>query len=500
MFQDDLYLLYAPTATVSRTLDTLKSLGVDRLRLTILWSAIAPDPSSIIRPSGFDASNPAAYPASAWSGYDRIVRLAVARGIGVSFDVTAPGPLWAMARPAPDAKSATHYKPSALEFGDFVAAIGRRYSGTYVQPGLSAPLPRVSYWSIWNEPNQPGWLAPQWGLVHGHAVMVSPWLYREYVDSAYAALARTGHRPSTDTILIGELAPEGSERTRVADPIPPMPFLRAVYCLDASYRPLQGGAARTLNCPPQTSPSTFVSAHPGLFAPSGFAHHPYSFFLAPNVEMANPDFAPLSNLSRLEQGLDSIFTAYGVHRQLPLYLTEYGYETNPPNPYRGINPAEQALYLDEAEYLAWRDARVRSLSQFLLYDSAPNRSYAPGTPGYWSSFQTGLLYENGGQKPAFNSFRLPVYVPQPVFSRGAEILIWAMLRLAPNGTKQRAQIQWRGPTGGYLTLKTLTTSDPSGFVTGRVGLPGTGAVRVAWVSAAGQVVYSRAVGVQARGG
>jgi hypothetical protein len=236
-----------------------------------------------------------------------------------------------------------------------------------------------------------------------------------------------------------------------------------------------------------------------LFGATGFAHHPYSFFLAPNVEMANPDFAPLSNLSRLEHGLDATLSAYGVHRRLPLYLTEYGYETNPPNPYRGVNPAEQAFYLDEGQYLAWRDPRVRSLSQFLLYDSAPNGSYAPGTPGYWSTFQTGLLYADGRQKPAFDSYRLPVFVPDPVFTRGTKVLIWAMLRVAPNGTKQRAQIQWRGPVGPYRTLTTVSTTNPNGFFTGRVALPGTGAVRVAWVSAAGQVFYSRAVGVQVRG-
>ena len=36
-------------------------------------------------------------------------------------------------------------------------------------------------------------------------------LYRGYVNAAFGALSRTGHGPSTDTILIGELAPEGAE-------------------------------------------------------------------------------------------------------------------------------------------------------------------------------------------------------------------------------------------------------------------------------------------------
>ena len=87
--------------------------------------------------------------------------------------------------------------------------------------------------------------------------------------------------------------------------------------------------------------------------------------------MSDAEFAPLADLGRLEQALDRSVAAYGVTRRLPIYLTEYGYETNPPNPFRGVAPATQAAYLDEAEYLAWRDPRVRTLSQFLLRDSRP---------------------------------------------------------------------------------------------------------------------------------
>src|SRR5205807_7344495 len=110
----------------------------------------------------------------------------------------------------------------------------------------------------------------------------------------------------------------------------------------------------------------------------------------PNVAVQDPNYVPLSDLSRLERALDQIFTAYGIHRQLPIWLTEYGYETNPPNPFRGVSLRKQSLYLNEAQYLAWSDPRVRTLSQFLLYDSGPNRKFRPGTVRYWSTFQTGL--------------------------------------------------------------------------------------------------------------
>jgi hypothetical protein len=503
IFQDDQYLIYSSPATVTRTLDRLHAVGVDRVRLTVLWSLVAPASTSVRRPRHFDATDPAAYPATGWAPYDRIVELAAARHIAVAFNVTAPGPLWAMVRPAPDEKAADHYRPSPAAFGAFVMALGRRYSGTY-KPSAGAggrsrvPLPRVGYWTIWNEPNQPGWLQPQWRVVAGQRVLNSPRLYRLYVDAAFAALTRTGHGPATDTILIGELAPEGSEGDRDADPVPPMPFVRALYCVDASFKPLRGTLAGLLHCPQGGSPRAFVAAHPGLFAATGFAHHPYSLSLAPSAPMSDPNFVPLSELSRLERGLDRIFATYGSHRQLPLYLTEYGYETNPPDPFRGVSPARQAAYLDQAQYMAWLDPRVRAFAQFLLYDSAPDPASPPGSAGYWSTFQTGLVFLGGAPKPSLAAYRLPIFVPDPAPPSGSSMLVWGMLRAAPNATRQRATIQYRRAGGQFEQLATVTTRDPSGFLTANVKAPGSGLIRLAWRPPHGAVMYSRSVTVTVR--
>src|SRR5438046_3130738 len=81
-----------------------------------------------------------------------LVKQAGMRGIAVDFDLSAPGPLWAMAQNAPAVRYAGHWSPSAQAWGQFVTAVGTRYSGRYTPPGASALLPRVSFWSIWNEP------------------------------------------------------------------------------------------------------------------------------------------------------------------------------------------------------------------------------------------------------------------------------------------------------------------------------------------------------------
>jgi len=408
-----------------------------------------------------------------------------------------------MVRPAPNEKAADHYRPSPAASGAFVVALGRRYSGNYTPAAAAAakprtPLPRVSYWMIWNEPNQPGWLQPQWRAVAGQRVLNSPRLYRLYVDAAFAALTQTGHGSTTDTILIGELAPEGSERDRDADPVPPMPFVRALYCVDAGYKPVRGTLAALLHCPQGGSPRAFVAAHPGLFAATGLAHHPYSFFLAPDAPMSDANFVPLADLGRLEQGLDRIFATYGIHRQLPLYLTQYGYETNPPDPFRGVSPARQAAYLDQAQYMAWRDPRVRAFAQFLLYDSAPDPAYPRGSSGYWSTFQTGLLSSGGAPKPSLAAYRLPIFIPDPAPTSGSSMLVWGMLRAAPNASHQQATIQYQPARGPFRQLATVTTSDPSGFVTTHVKPPGSGLIRLAWRAPSGAVMYSRSVAVTVR--
>jgi hypothetical protein len=496
MFQDDDHLVYASTSTVTHSLDALKRLGVNEIRSSILWKAIAPEALSRTRPAGFDATNPAAYPAVNWAPYDRLVQLAGARGIEVNFNITGPGPLWANASGAPSTRYADHWYLSSSQFGQFVQAVGDRYSGHYKPAGSTKPLTKVSFWSIWNEPNQPGWLSPQWRTPTGGPTMEAPVLYRAYVDAAFGALARTGHRPSTDTILVGDLAPEGCVPgvhciyPREDWPIPPLPFLRAVYCVGPTYHPLTGSAAAALACPQSGDLRSFVAAHPALFKATGLAHHPYSFFLAPNISLATRSFAPLSDLSRLEDTIDSIFRAYHVARRLPIYLTEYGYETKP-NPLRGLRPQVQSVYLNEAQYLAWRDPRVAAMSQFLLYDSPPNPNYPASDPvHHWDTFQTGLLYANGRPKPSYYSYGLPIFLPDPVFTPGGPVLVWALLRSAPVNSTQRAAVQWQAADGGsFRTLQTVSTHSEA--VTALVKVPGPGSVRIRWRSPSGQTEYSR---------
>ena len=73
--------------------------------------------------------------------------------------------------------------------------------------------------------------------------------------------------------------------------------------------------------------------------------------------------------------LDRLSETGRTDRRLGLWVTEYGYQTDPPDPTQRVTPALQARWLPEAERQALGDRRVRSFSQFLLRDlpSAPAR-------------------------------------------------------------------------------------------------------------------------------
>ncbi len=416
MFQDDNELIYTTEAKRAERLNEVRALGVDRLRVTILWRAIAPDPTSRTVPAGLDATDSASYPPGTWTKYDQLVRQAGDRGLKVNFNITGPSPNWANQVP-PRKDIADNYEPAPGRFAEFVAAVGKRYDGTYPD-SAGGTLPRVDYWSIWNEPNHSGWLTPTWKKSGGVFFERSASLYRSLVDAAYAALAGTGHTTRTDTILIGETAPAGSDTSRnVKRFMTPLRFIRALYCLDGKLHRLTGRAAKRLGC--GTSTKAFVQAHPVLFTATGFAHHPYELLFGPTHKPPNRNYATIGVLSRLTRTLDTAVRRYGSHKRFPIYLTEFGYQTNPPDT-QAIPLRKQGPFLNHAEYIAARNPRVKALAQFLLVDG--------GEP-VGLTFQSGLRFRNGKAKPAYNAYRLPIWTrPTRTGSR-----VWGNVRPAKAG-------------------------------------------------------------------
>ena len=507
LFQDDNQLKANPTGTMQ----TLRDLGVQRVRVNLTWNTVAPAPTSTHRPKGFNATDPAAYSASAWAPYDATVRAGETYGIAIDFTIDGPAPLWATGSGVPRGTTAYFrgvWQPSAKEFGLFVRAVGTRYSGSYKPRGSSTALPRVDFWSIWNEPNYGYDIAPQ-GIGSRQSIPNSPHVYRNLLNAAWASLGATGHSTRTDRILFGEVTPHGVNAWGVFANMKPLIFLRSLYCVDSSYRQLRGSTAAAQGCPTTAAGSrSFRRQNPALFGASGFADHPYEQASAPNTPThlcgsklcvgspSDPDFADLPEIPRLERTLDRLNGVYGSRTHFAVWSTEYGFRTKPPDPNLGIGQSTAAAYMNWAEYLSYRQPRLYSYSQYQLTDSPP--------PGY---FDTALENPDGSHKPGYDAYRMPLYLPTTSTRAGSKLEIWGAVRPAgyarhDTGQTQSVQIQFqRGSSGAWQTVDTVAVTNPRGYIDVHLALPASGAVRLAWSYPAADAllgsgtIYSRTVSV-----
>jgi hypothetical protein len=524
IFQDD----NALTANPVGTMQTLRDLGVTRVRVNIAWGGIAPSPNSAKEPKGFNATNPAAYPAAGWAPYDAIDRAAAADGIGVFFTLDAPAPLWAAGSGAPKGTAGyfrDDWEPSAKQFGYFVKAVGTRYDGSYKPRGSTTALPRINFWSIWNEPDYGPSLAPQG--VPGHLTIEnSPHLYRNLVDAAWSSLVATGHTPATDTIVFGELAPRGESYFGVFSGMTPLDFLRNMYCVGSNYRELRGTAARERGCPTTGAGSrSFRAQNPALFQATGISDHPYMRWYAPNHEL-NPDpvnglstrdYTSLGVIGNLSGAIDRLVRVYGSNVRFPIYDTEFGYITSPPKHSPDplvhttkvyyLSPAKAADYMNWAEYLSWRNPRLATFDQYLLYD--PVR---PTKANDWGEFASGLLTWTGTQKATYDAWRLPLYLPVTSTRPGHSLEVWGCVRPAAfgvmdTGQPQTAQVQFAPhSSGSFTTMQTVTVGPgASCYFDLHLTFPSSGTLRIAYTYPPGDMqlgdgfeVFSRTVSVTVR--
>jgi hypothetical protein len=535
-FEDDVRLLADPAGTLQQ----MRMLGATNVRVTMRWSWLLPGWTGYRRPPHFNAADPGSSRYS-WGIWDTIVKDASQDGISVTLDLMGGAPLWAT---GPGSAGHSNWEPNPREYALFVRAVGTRYSGDYDPllnrsvPGDPNDLPRVSSWSVWNEPDYGPSLAPQ-GLPGHLTIDFAPRQYRGLLDAAWGSLTATGHGvggPHGDTILFGELAPRGMPYWGVFSGMTPMLFLRSLYCLDSRYRPLRGYAASVRGCPTTAAGSrAFRRAHPGLFAASGFAIHPYMRWYAPNHEpspdpvthQSTADYTSLGFIGRLERGLDRMQGVYGSHQRLPIYDTEFGYITSPPkrprtprgcgSSYPWVNQPTAAFYLNWAEYISWRDPRIMTFMQYLLRD--PIR---PACSNNYGGFASGLLTWGGAHKPTYSAWRLPLFLPVTSTRSGRALEVWGCVRpahfaLLEGLGPQSAQIQVapgsNPPNSAFTTVKTVSVSNQGNcYFDVPVVFPGSGTetVRLIWTYPAsdpngyfdplapGNTVYSRHVIIRLR--
>jgi hypothetical protein len=222
--------------------------------------------------------------------------------------------------------------------------------------------PWVQYWTIWNEPNRSIFLRPTTAATY----------VEKLLNPAYSQLHAV-----IDAVQVGGgvTAPRAG-----SSGVAPVPWLRAMASAGAKL--------------------------------DAYAHHPYPG--RPQGETpwspkcANCQTIAMADLERLEA---EVRRAFGAK---PIWLTEYGYQTNPPDIFLGVSPEVQAKYVASAALRVYRAPAVDMLIFFMVRDDTQ--------PGGW---QSGLFTANGVVKPAYAAFRLPLV---QTARRGELVRLWGQVR------------------------------------------------------------------------
>jgi Glycosyl hydrolase catalytic core len=350
---DDGLVLYGEPDLVFRQLGNT---GTQLIRVNLWWSGPG------IRVATRKPRRPAdpADPAYNWDTYDRTVRFSIVNGMEPVFSIMGTPP-WANA-----AKGWNVAPTNARDLRLFAVAAQRRYSGTFVNAdGIT--LPRVNLWIAWNEPNNPVFLKPQYRRTSRGWTIQSG---RDYAKICNAVVQGIKSVRRASKVACGVTAPRGNNNPNSSRPsVSPLPFLRAMKI---------GGAQ-------------------GFDA---YAHHPYYGSPVETPSTKPPpgrrgQAATAVTLGNVGTLVTEVNRLYG--RRTRIWITEYGYQTNPPDRIFGVTYRKQATYLTQAVSYARKHPQIDLFLWFLLRDE--------GRIGGW---QSGLMTVDGKRKASFNAFRRAV--------------------------------------------------------------------------------------------
>ena len=266
--------------------------------------------------------------------------------------------------------------------------------------------PFVRYWVVWNEPNKVTWLKP-----------VSAQTYvTKILNPAYRGIKSASPRAR---VAGGVTAPRGGQFGMSA-----LSFLRRMAAAGARL--------------------------------DAYAHNPYPLSPGETPRLARCSCSALTmaNLNRLTTEVGRAFP------RARIWLTEYGYQTRPPDPF-GVSFADQARYYSEAARRTFSAPKVDMLIHY-LYRDEPDLA----------RWQSGLETIDGRAKPARAAAMLPL---AQVTRQGARTKIWGQVR---PGTGRQVYVVQRFRGGRWQSVGVRRLTSARGFFTVAVTAPRHTRVRV----------------------
>jgi hypothetical protein len=468
IFQDDAAFLGISKHDPDAAMAEAKALGADVARTFVVWNEVSPQPQSRTKPENFDITNPDS-PGYDWKRYDDFVDRARKHGLKVFLTLTLPMPYWASEDPAgcphhiggySFLERSCMWKPDPVKFGEFAHAVARRY-GTQAAGSHGGS---VILYSMWNEPNLEHYLFPQTATQSGRRVDVAAKRYRQLWYEGWKAISYSDP-PRRNNVLFGETAAISS----------PMDTLYTALCMDPGGRPFKGRTRRIQGC-----------SRPRKLPIGGIAVHPYNNHASgtPFSRSSSKDSLAPAYVSRLHRLMKRAERLGRIPKRRGIYITEFGFQTNPPDGNFGLSLGRHAAALNEAERLYFGDPRVKSIAQFELFDVPAGARETPEDDTY----TTGLKFLDGTPKPSLEAFRIPLVVTK--LARNT-VEVWGMARPA-EGRTTLSIMRAAGRGRPYRLVKRVRTN-PMGYF--RVRLRGRNVTRrvykLEWRDAQGGLMFSR---------
>ena len=393
--QDD-RVYQVPAKDAESRVQTMTRMGASIIRVDTRWDVVATK-----RPKNPKDQNDPAYD---WSAYDVIVDQAAKRGVRVLMTVWGT-PSWAADPAVP--KSARFPDNSrrplkAGDYGNFAYALASRYT------------PRgVRDWEIWNEPNIPLFMRPQFRKQGRTWANVSVGTYSALAKAFYANVKQVDKNSRIAGVVT---SPAGDQ--------------------------CPSSCPKSANA--RTSPSNFLTLlnKPGNRPPmNAVSHHPYPITTPRDTNFPGSSYIDLYNLNRFQQEVDRTYL-----RGKKLWLTEFGFATVKVSEYSMfVSEAEQAQYLQDAYRRVRPNKRIGMFVWYFLQDN-----------GAWGS---GLLKQDGKAKPAAEVFSIPM---SPLSSRPIRPGGTATLVGQVRTTRQSTEVTVQAKSGDAWNDVALVTTGRDG--------------------------------------
>ncbi len=344
--------------------ENTKKAGAQLVQTPLRWPSVAPGQL----PAAWNPEDPSD-PHYDWESTDLWVTRAVAAGLEPILQVRG-APLWAQRCPSNEPDAPCNPNPDAL--AAFTTAAARRYSGHF------GGLPRVRYWQGLNEPNLSLFFNPQ----YDGDKPVSPFLYRTLINRFYAAVKAVD---PADLVIAAGLGPIAVPKYTIG----PMRFARLLLCMKGH------------NDPRPSAGDCEGGVHFDIFD-----IHPYTTG-GPTHEggINDVELGDLAKLKTLLAAADRAGRIKGVFKHTPLWIMEFSWDSNPPDP-GGLPMKIESRWTAEALYRSWK-AGVNYFFWYSLRDAEPE----PKLP-FSQTLQSGLYFrgatvEQDQPKEVLYAFKFP---------------------------------------------------------------------------------------------